>query len=249
MEGDAFSGATNMALDHALAELLGPSEGVVRLYGWERPTVSFGRHEPAAGLYDLGVAERLGVAFVRRPTGGRAVLHDRELTYSVIAPARALGGARSAYGTINACLSEALASLGAPVQVVDRSDGPTATPAAGPCFGLPAHGEVIARGRKLVGSAQARIGQALLQHGSIILDGGQADLAQLRSEATVPETATLRELVGELAIEAVCRAVVAAFTNRWGGSWRKGTYTPQELASATKLEADRYLCPEWTWSR
>src|SRR5687767_6811745 len=88
-------GAANMATDEALLERARTSgECVMRLYEWARPTLSLGRNQAARGHYDLDRARALGVDFVRRPTGGRAVLHHRELTYSVTGPASQLGSLR-----------------------------------------------------------------------------------------------------------------------------------------------------------
>ncbi len=87
-------GATNMARDHGLAASLRSGEGVLRLYQWDLPTVSFGRNEPAKGLYLEEMAKKEGVAFVRRPTGGRAVLHHQELTYALVFPGRHVRRAR-----------------------------------------------------------------------------------------------------------------------------------------------------------
>ena len=85
-----------MAWDHTLALWCGPDRAVLRLYSWDRPTLSLGRNEPAAQLYSRDALRNRGVGVVRRPTGGRAVLHHRELTYAVCAPIRALGGVRAA---------------------------------------------------------------------------------------------------------------------------------------------------------
>ena len=97
-----------MALDHALAVCSQQSQGVLRLYSWKEATVSFGRNEPTKGLYDRANAEELGIEFVRRPTGGRAVLHQNEITYAVVLPVRALGGPKASYMAINRGLAEGL---------------------------------------------------------------------------------------------------------------------------------------------
>ena len=75
-----------MAVDHALAACSSPGKAVLRIYQWSCPTVSFGRNEPTRGRYDPALGRSAGIEFVRRPTGGRAVLHDRELTYSAVLP-------------------------------------------------------------------------------------------------------------------------------------------------------------------
>ena len=248
---EPLPGSRNMALDHALAECLarrpGETEGVVRLYGWDRPTLSFGRNEPAEGRGAAAPGEWPGsgagpgsapLAFVRRPTGGRAVLHDDELTYAVIAPVRAWGGLRRAYRAINEALATALRSLGVPVEVAE--EGPVLPPSAGPCFHAPAPGELTVAGRKLVGSAQARVGGALLQHGSILLGG-----RQLSSGAAI----TLREIIGPVGVYDVERAVGAAFETSFGGLWGEGGYRSEEEAAAVFLEATRYASESWTWRK
>lgn len=248
---EAHPGARNMAVDHALAACRSGADGVLRLYRWTRPTLSLGRNEPA-GLYPIEVLRARGMDVVRRPTGGRAVLHDAELTYAVVAPI-AGWGARAAYRSINEALAAALRSLGAPVTVSDgvvRALGP----GAGPCFRAPAPGEVVAHGRKLVGSAQARIGGALLQHGSIMLGGSQRPLAGEDAPAFggAPEAGgavTLAELVPDVGIDEVAAAVAQSLERSLGGTWADGGLRPAEEEAALRLEADRYAQNAWTWRR
>src|SRR5690349_4467943 len=107
------NGAENMAIDDALLDRARTTrECVVRLYEWARPTLSFGRNQTARGHYDLDRARELGIDFVRRQTGGRAVLHHWELTYSVTAPADLLGSLRESYSRVNRLLIGALGRLG-----------------------------------------------------------------------------------------------------------------------------------------
>jgi len=243
------AGARNMALDHALAEGLPAGEGVLRLYAWDPPTVSFGRNEPAAGLYDRSAAAAEGLGFVRRPTGGRAVLHADEVTYCVVVPARALGGVRSAYRAIHEGLVAGLRSLGVPAAVAEG--GSVLAPDAGPCFQTPAPGEVVAGGRKLVGSAQARVGGVMLQHGSVILRGDQAALTRLTGgvEGSSPP-ATVEELLGRgVGTAEVVAALAGALRLALGGTWNEGDYRPTETRRADLLEEERYARDTWTWRR
>ncbi len=250
-------GPLNMALDEAMALAFQapgtgePAEAVLRTYAWVRPTVSFGRNEPARGLWSQGAGARMGMDFVRRPTGGRVVLHDAEVTYTVLVSAREGGGPREAYRRINLALAEAMRSLGAVVDAGDAIDARSTLPLdAGPCFQSPADGEVVARGRKLIGSAQARVGGALLQHGSIILSGDQSRLAALNPEAAGFERpATLEELIGPVTFDTVARAVAAAMQAEFGGLWRESQVSPAELRDAEALVERRYGRPEWTWRR
>jgi len=241
----AADGPRNMALDHALALALPPGEGVVRIYGWHPPTISFGRNEPARGRYDPAAARRAGISFVRRPTGGRAVLHDAEVTYAVVAPVRAFGSLRAAYRTINRGLIAGLRSLGAPV--AEALEGPSLPPDAGPCFRAPAPGEVTAAGRKLVGSAQARIGTHLLQHGSLILRGDQSRLARLAGAVEDDEQpAALEALIGAVPLERVIDGVAQGLRLALGGPWTEAGYHTAETQAAGRL-CEKYRSDAWTW--
>ena len=187
-----------MALDHALMERARRTgESVLRVYEWASPVLSLGRNQRARDVYDDAEMTRRGVGVVRRPTGGRALLHHREITYSVTAPASAVEPLAATYGRINALLLHALELLGVPATLAiptARARLPTATP----CFAEPAKGEIVVNGRKLAGSAQWREGGALLQHGSIIIDDDQVTIPCLMREPPAPTLppATLREVLG-----------------------------------------------------
>jgi lipoate-protein ligase A len=195
------SGAENMARDSALrarAERTG--EAVFSVYSWSAPTLSFGRNQPASGLYDARKLRESGVDVVRRPTGGRAVLHDREVTYSVTAPLDDAHSLRATYTRINGILRSGLSRLGVFVEAAPRSDR-AATPSIRPCFETPAEGELVTGGAKLVGSAQWREAGALLQHGSILVDDDQSSLSVFASSVgspgdTMRAPATLQALLG-----------------------------------------------------
>ncbi|MGH7443696.1 MAG: lipoate--protein ligase family protein, partial [Longimicrobiales bacterium] len=167
-----------MAVDQALLESVAAgAPPVLRLYRWRPACLSFGRNQAAAGIYNESRARLLGIGIVRRPTGGLSVLHDAELTYAVVAPAAMLGGPRAAYHAINRALAMGLQDLGIPAELAGGARRTSVTAAfrgAQPCFALPAGGEVVVNGRKLVGSAQRVERRTILQHGSILLDGSQA---------------------------------------------------------------------------
>lgn len=252
-------GFRNMALDHALACCLEAGEGVVRLYAWSRPTVSFGRNEvaPLDGRADARSGGSLDC--VRRPTGGRTVLHNRELTYAVVAPRSTWGGLKAAYSAINGALAHALRRLGVPAEVAaaagnDGSDagfhGRVGTLDTGPCFRSLAPGELAVGGRKLVGSAQARIGAALLQHGSILLDDDQAMLNRLSAGGPVGRRPTsLRELVGDVSIDELAETVAKSLRSEFAGRWTNEGYRTEELDTAEQLAEVRYTRDSWTWRR
>lgn len=243
----ALPGFKNMARDHALAEELEAGQAVLRLYGWDRPTVSLGRNEPGKRLYDIDRAREAGIPFVRRPTGGRAVLHSDELTYAVVAPLRALGGLRQVYERVNKGLMMGLRALGADVELASSS-GTASKPDAGPCFREPAIGEVTAGGRKLIGSAQVRMGDGFLQHGSLLLGGDQGALERLRRDGQVVECpATLSGLLGRSPEwDDVTAAIRAGLEEALGGRWTDGVMRGRESDTQTRLEVI-YASDGWTW--
>ena len=192
------SGAGNMAVDEALLEdAVRSGRAAWRLYRWDPPTLSFGRNEPIAELYDLDEITRRGIATVRRPTGGKAVWHEDEVTYAVAAPIARFGSLRRAYVEIHRRLAAALAHLGAATSIAAPARAPIG-PAAPltSCFAAPVGGEIMALGRKLVGSAQVRRRDAFLQHGSILLAGSQALVAAVsRRPSAVGGEITLSEVL------------------------------------------------------
>jgi lipoate-protein ligase A len=241
-----------MAMDEALAASLGEDEGVLRTYRWARPTLSLGRNQPARNLYDPFAIAGLGGEAVRRPTGGREILHDREVTYSVLLPVRALGGMREAYRILNGALVAALRSLGVQAELAVGVSSPAL--GSGPCFQEPSPGEVMVAGRKVAGSAQVRRGQVLLQHGSILLAPPSISLSALRMPQSIPLPSessgiTLAEILSQpVHFAGVAAAVESGMAGTLGGKWVRSEPSGAEVEVATSL-LQRYQSPEWTWHR
>lgn len=229
-----------MAVDEALlrdAEERGLAS--LRLYRWSPPCLSFGRHESAATRYDRAEIERRGLAVVRRPTGGRAVWHEHEVTYAVAAPIAAFGSLRESYRAIHERLAAALRTLGVDVSLAPRR--PTVRLSAGPsaCFATPVGGEVLVEGKKVVGSAQVRLGTAFLQHGSILLDGSQSVVdAVSRRPLGLNGSTTLSGALGRSVSFA---EVVDAVVRSWNAELLPASYPPNRLSV--------YADPAWTWRR
>lgn len=256
---EPLPGPANMARDHALAELARPGTGTLRIYRWSPAALSFGRNEPVTVGYRELLRRHPEMGVVRRPTGGRAVIHDRELTYSVVLPVRACGGLRAGYRRINEALVAGLRGLGVGA---GHARGRTQRPESGPCFMEAAEGEVVVGGRKLVGSAQARFGGTILQHGSLLLVADQTALfanghgvradpgaggGGMKPGHTRP--ATLTEVLGETpAWDRLVAALRDGFEDALGGGWSRGEMSAGEEALAAKLEM-RYGSREWTWRR
>lgn len=239
-----------MAVDAALADSVRAGGApVLRLYRWAPAAVSLGRNQPAAGRYDEDVLQSHGIDIVRRPTGGRAVLHDREITYSAVFPDRLLGSPREAYVAINDILRDALGRLGVEVRQTPES---SAVPPLSlePCFVQPAPGELLASGRKVVGSAQMRVGGVLLQHGSLML--GRSPLLDrlpaALAEALEGAPAYLNDLgPSRLEPEEVIGAIAAAWSERLG-PLKPAVLDDAEVADA-RVHARVFRDPTWTWRR
>lgn len=249
-------GATNMATDLALLDHARRTGGcTLRVYAWSRPTLSFGRHERTKGRFSAATLEAAGVDAVRRPTGGRALLHHREVTYSVAAPVNGLSLGES-YRAINAILRDALARLGVNAEPATRR-GPASRPGSAPCFAEPSEGELTAGGLKLVGSAQWRDGDALLQHGSILLDDDQSGIAALlepgASDLAPVRVATLNGALGRVVrADEVSVALLEALRAECG---RLGVTSPEVVESdsgtsgAVETHRRQVSDPSWTWRR
>jgi lipoate-protein ligase A len=239
-------GWLNMAIDTALLERAEAGERWLRLYAWDPACLSFGRHEPAARRYDAERIEALGLDLVRRPTGGRAVWHARELTYAVAAPIATLGSLRKSYREIHLLLRDALRSLGAAAELAP--DGRPRAVDAGACFAGAAGGEVMVAGRKVVGSAQLRQGAALLQHGSVLLDGDQATVAAVsRGTAPADLSAPLAELLGRPVSGAEVAEAIATAAAAWWQLPSRRISTPDAILQRAQAHADRFRSRDWTW--
>ena len=236
-----------MALDLAMLDRAGQTgEGFLRLYRWKPFCLSFGRHEPALRRYDQAAILRRGLDVVRRPTGGRAVWHARELTYAVAAPVSWFGGLLESYQAIHTVLAQAAARLDARVELARPA--PIAGVGSGACFASAAGGEVKSLGKKLVGSAQVRQGSAFLQHGSLLLEDDQAMVAEVtRGTAPLGGEITLSEAAGRrIGFDEAADAVADAFQSL-GGGWRP--VATQELMPPAASHLARFADPAWTWRR
>jgi lipoate-protein ligase A len=229
-----------MAVDEVLLEgvRLGVSPPTLRLYRWETPSLSFGHAQrilPAPGGYDPQSAVASGLALVRRPTGGRAVLHAGDITYAIAAnglPA----GVRASYGLLAAGLTHTLAHLG----VTDArmgTDKPSNRSAA--CFSSATAADLSSANGKMMGSAQARRGTAVLQHGTLYTDYPN-DLARLVFGADYTPIADLKQVLGRAP---AWRELKEAFAVGLGlalvTAWEPGGLTAWEQEQA-ELSRSRY---------
>ncbi|MEO5580326.1 MAG: hypothetical protein ABIR58_06675 [Gemmatimonadaceae bacterium] len=244
--------AENMARDTTLMDRARSSgEAVFSVYSWERPTLSLGRNQTARGRFDAALLRTMGMDVVRRPTGGRALVHHREITYSVVAPMTAATGARHWYASINGILLHALGLMGIDAAIADPG-GRTLAVDESPCFAEPAPGEIVASGKKLVGSAQWRSGETVLQHGSILIENDQSMIDDVSLHAIqtrpVPDPATLTSLLGRTPateeVAAALFAAVRALEDSAAAEIQECEVRPSALERIARFEDER-----WTWRR
>lgn len=256
LRSGSLPGPLNMALDEVLTFSCARGKGapVLRFYTWDRPTVSVGYAQVLEREVDLEACRRLGFAVVRRPTGGRAVLHQHELTYGVVFPTGLLGpgGVREDYRRISRGLVLGLRHLGVAASLSRGSVG--RGPASSVCFLGTSRFEITVAGRKLVGSAQRRFRDAVLQHGSLLLDldrtAWEAALPALRHPAAKDwpsRVTTLTALLGACpALPRVVEALREGFAEALGQPLAEAHPSRAEARAAAGLASGRYGRPDWT---
>lgn len=254
LDSGPASGVENMATDLALlAHARETKRAVLRIYAWSRPTLSLGRNERARGSIHAPALRAEGIDVVRRPTGGRALLHDHEVTYSVAAPVGTMT-LRESYVAINALLLNALARLGVAAIAVarDPAERHALRPDGAACFAEPGEGEIVVGGAKLIGSAQWREEGALLQHGSILLADDQPRITRLRPpgtpESPIVPAATLTDVLGRPVTYAEVRdALIVALTDAIGTI--PSALDPASLRPSLARLLISTADPNWTWRR
>ena len=251
-------GARNMAVDEALLRCMAPDGApVLRLYGFAPPCISLGRFQPAGDLADDAPRDRDSVDVVRRPTGGRAVLHDDEVTYAVVLGRHHLQPftKRAAYRASAALLLRLLTALGVRGAVQPGATAASAEEADPDCYRATGEYEITAGAKKLVGSAQITTRDAALQHGSIPLSASYTRIARyLRGRASTSIEGARSDAASVAAAsgrpwcydEAVQVLAAAARTNLGA---EPSTLSAAESRLAAELEETRYARRHWTCAR
>jgi len=268
IDDQARSGAANMAVDQAIAQACAAGESLptLRFYRWQPPAVSLGRHQPLTDIDQDAVAAH-GYEIVRRSTGGRAILHIDELTYSVAANSeepRVQGGVMDAYLRLSNALVTGLQRLGL---AADKAAGDVRVgkDVSAACFEVPSAYEITAFGRKLLGSAQSRRAKYVLQHGSLplvgditrlidllVLDADEAALlrTQLAGHACTLATALgVAETDPVVDFHTVAEALRQGFAETLNIEFQLGTLTPSEAQRSAHFIREQYANPTWTTSR
>jgi lipoate-protein ligase A len=254
--------AFNMALDEAIATAVRQdlSPPALRLYGWEQCSVSIGYFQ-RSGELDAGYCREKGIQIVRRPTGGRAVFHQDEITYSFSIQTKTglfSHGLFDSYQKIAAALSMALSKVGLSPRSGIRKGSQKANKPRAPfhnplCFDSVSYGEISVNRNKVIGSAQKRWTDGLLQQGSIpfttdeelILRLFQGTIAEMRNEPF----RGLKHIMPSLSYDEVKNALWAAFEETFQRKLIRAEPSREELALAEELEAQKYLNDAWTFRR
>jgi len=254
-----------MAVDEAIAEAAadGGVPPSLRFYRWHLPTVSLGRHQKAADVDEAQLVTR-GYDLVRRTTGGRAILHTDELTYSVAGPITdplMAGGVMDAYLRFSNALLSGLKVLGLAAHKAGARTRATRDLSA-VCFEAPSAYEITAGGLKLLGSAQSRRKGYVLQHGSLPLRGditrlvdvlavSPAEKERLRQQlprlaTTLADALDLPPDSESLAFPRVALAMAEGFASALELDLQPGTISARELRRSAELIRTRFADPAWT---
>jgi lipoyl(octanoyl) transferase len=246
--------AENMAVDEAVFRL-GRREGLpptLRFFGWSPPAVSLGYFQKTSREIDVEACRRAGIDIVRRPTGGKAVLHDQELTYSLSAAVDHplfTGDILGTYRIISSCIEEALQRLGLTPEVAIEGRSAAGTPLEGYCFAAPSRYELLVGGRKICGSAQIRTSGSFLQHGSLLIDIDPARTAavmKVSADGVTASTTTLREQLGRaIGADELARVLRVAFEDMLGIVLVEEGLTQAEEELKRKLLDEKYGTDRW----
>lgn len=256
-------GATNMAVDQAIAEAVvaGDELPTLRFYSWRPACVSLGQSQ-SADLLDLNRCAALGWHIVRRTTGGRTVLHANELTYSIAAPQdepRVKGGVLASYQQLSLGLQAGLAMAG--LLPKRSADGNSTSSSDDPaCFNVASAYELLVNGKKLIGSAQMRSRGLVLQHGSIPLAGDigrladgldlpERDREQLRQRLSQQAT-TVAAAAGQVINSAeMIRHLTNGFASALNLDFVPSQLTTAEQARAAQIRAEKFANIAWTYRK
>jgi lipoate-protein ligase A len=269
------NGAWNMAVDESILEHSQRGEALptLRLYSWNPPCLSLGHAQPFADV-DMERVKANGWEVVRRLTGGRAILHTDELTYSVTGSADEpilASGILESYNRLAQALMFAMRELGLPVEMKEEvghassmtsqnqsSHAKSVTYVNPVCFEVPSTYEITVNGKKLIGSAQARKKEGVLQHGSLPLTGDLTRICQalvLKDESArevaaqrlLTRATTVESVIGvETVWETAAQAFVHGFEAQLGINFQRGEISRSESERAEELVQEKYAHPAWT---
>ena len=254
-------GAWNMAVDEAILESTTQeiNPPTLRLYAWDPPCLSLGYAQPVSDV-DTAALQARGWEMVRRPTGGRAILHTDELTYSVCGPDRdpiLAGDILSSYQRLSSAILAALQHIGLGVKALPKEKEETGAQPEPICFEIPSNYEITIHGKKLVGSAQSRRIGGVLQHGTLPLTGDLTRITQAlvfpdkaarktAGERLLQRAATIESSLGSaISWDQAAETFIAGFETVLYLDLQPADLSPEELARAEELVTEKYAHPDW----
>ncbi|MBN1222539.1 MAG: lipoate--protein ligase family protein [Candidatus Aminicenantes bacterium] len=254
VDAEPGEGSWNMAVDEFLFESIRreTSKTVLRFYAWRRPTASIGYSQKIDKVVDTSFCNKNGIDIVRRLTGGKLVLHHREVTYSLSScDLKSFSPTVSeSYKRISEAMMLGLKKMGLSPILADKTPQDYIRGHL-PCFSRPARDEVMIAGGKIIGSAQKRIGPCFLQHGSIPLEENEKLLASVSSIAAGSDNLSMTSLCRAIgkritfdrAVEMLAEGISEYFEVRL----KKRTLSLAEQKSIRKIQRERYANPDWTF--
>ncbi len=244
-------GAFNMAADELMLQIVGHRQTtIVRFYRWSTPTLSLGRSQKVDEAADREFCRRHQIEIVRRPTGGQAVLHDREITYSFASSDPGVLVDPSPYGAyrrVSGAIARGLTSMGIPVELAPRMRR-TAARRADPCFLEAGMSEVLSNGRKLCGSAQRRFHDRFLQHGSILVGFDPPLLAGCtRADPAVLEAGvtSIGAVLHQSLPSKIEEHLVDGIRSEFGVEFLTAPWTDAERAMIASIANRKYRTDRW----
>lgn len=250
-----------MAADQFLLKQCSDTSTVtVRFYFWATPAITLGYMQKAADVLDLERIKTDKISWIKRPTGGRAVLHDEDLTYSCIFPNTLtnMGSTvQQSYQIITQCLLNGLSSLGVPCQAHDSYEEylNVKREVKLPCFLAPNRDEIMVNGKKLVGSAQRRSTKGVLQHGSIPFTDNYRMLPRYLNVSEKErdthknllslKSICLKEIDANITSQSLIEALQKGFINSLGVPWIRQDWTNDELSKIYDLAVSEEFKKHW----
>jgi lipoate-protein ligase A len=245
-------GSWNMAVDDFLFRSLGDDPATyLRFYRWEKPTVSIGRSQKIEEVVDMDFCRANGIDIVRRVTGGKLVLHHREVTYSICSSDTEIFSPKlvSSYRLISEALKQGLRKMGIESGLAKETPSSYSRGRL-PCFSHPARDEIERQGKKIIGSAQKRTGKKFLQHGSIPLEKDESLLryVSLLSEGkeSIQMTSLSEALGRDVDFVWAVKHLTSGIAEYFAVQLVPESFSDSEKAAIRMIQVERYENPSWT---
>jgi len=252
---DPKKGSYNMAADEFLFKELGTEpKTFIRFYSWKRPTVSLGYSQKISRVLDEDFCKKNNIDVVRRITGGKLVLHHREVTYSVCSSDKKIfsSSLNKSYKVISEALINGLKELNIPAYL-EQENNPSYSKSSLPCFSYPARNEIKVKGKKIIGSAQKREGSKFIQHGSIPLEREDQlleSVSLLKKKNEKIRMITVSEAVQKkINYFELVKHLISGIQKFFDVQLKKIEFTREQKRLIKKIQRDRHENEEWIYGQ